>query len=175
MKSLRMIVRLLAVPLLPTHGALGEGDGRELRARLTGFQETPLTLASSARGQFLATISKDETSIDFQLSYQGFDTDVGAAHIHLGRPATSGGVTIFLCGGGGRPACPVRTEIVQGTITAANVIAIPAQDLAAGDLARVIMAIRAGATYANVHSVKHPGGEIRGQILTGHSSSPGGC
>jgi hypothetical protein len=173
MKSLRMIVLLLAVPLLPTHGAPRERDGRELRARLTGFQETPLTLVSSARGQFLATISEDETSIDFQLSYQGFDTDVGAAHIHLGRPATSGGVTIFLCGGGGRPACPVRTGIVQGTIRAANVIAIPAQDLAAGDLASVIMAIRAGATYANVHSVKHPGGEIRGQILTGRS--PGGC
>src|SRR5258708_7777431 len=152
MKSLRMIVLLLAVPLLPTHGALGEGDGRELRARLTGFQETPLTLASSARGQFLATISKDETSIDFQLSYQGFDTDVGAAHIHLGRPATSGGVTIFLCGGGGRPACPVRTGIVQGTITAANVLAIPTQDLAAGDLSSIIAAVREGATHANAQS-----------------------
>src|SRR5260370_929245 len=74
-----------------------------------------------------------------------------------GRPATSGGVTIFLCGGGGRPACPVRAGIVQGTITAANVLAIPTQDLAAGDLASIIAAIREGATYANVHSRKRPG------------------
>ena len=166
MKRLMMIILLLAVPPLPLHGAPRGRDGHELRARLTGFQETPLTLASSARGQFLATISEDETSIDFQLSYQGFGTDVGAAHIHLGRPATSGGVTIFLCGGGGRPACPVRAGIVQGTITAANVLAIPTQDLAAGDLASIIAAIREGATYANVHSRKRPGGEIRGQILT---------
>src|SRR5216684_373481 len=84
MKRLMMIILLLAVPPLPLHGAPRGRDGHELRARLTGFQETPLTLASSARGQFLATISEDETSIDFQLSYQGFGTDVGAAHIHLG-------------------------------------------------------------------------------------------
>lgn len=75
-------------------------------------------------------------------------------------------MTIFLCGGGGRPACPPRAGTVEGTITAANVLAIQAQDLAVGDLASIIAAIRDGATYANVHSSRRPGGEIRGQILT---------
>ena len=165
MKRLMMIMLLLAVPTQPLRGAPRERNGHELRARLTGFQEVP-TLVSSASGQFRATISDDETSIDFQLSYAGFDTDALVAHIHLGRPATIGGVTIFFCGGGGRPACPARGGTVAGTSTAANVLPIPTQDLAAGDLASIIAAIREGATYANVHSRKRPGGEIRGQILT---------
>jgi hypothetical protein len=57
---------------------------------------------------------------------------------------------------------------VTGRITAANVIAgaTAPQQLAAGDLAAVITAIRAGATYANVHTNLSPGGEIRGQIRT---------
>src|SRR5206468_4111430 len=37
-----------------------------------------------------------------------------------------------------------------------------------GDLADIIRAIRHGVTYANMHTTKYPGGEIRGQIL-GHS------
>jgi hypothetical protein len=40
------------------------------------------------------------------------------------------------------------------------------QQLAAGDLAAVITAIRAGAAYANVHTTLSTGGEIRGQIRT---------
>jgi hypothetical protein len=48
--------------------------------------------------------------------------------------------------------------------TAANVGAIPAQGLAAGDLPKLLEAIRAGATYANVHTRAHAGGEIRGLI-----------
>jgi hypothetical protein len=27
------------------------------------------------------------------------------AHIHVGQPDVNGGVTVFFCGGGGRPAC----------------------------------------------------------------------
>jgi hypothetical protein len=54
---------------------------------------------------------------------------------------------------------------VEGTITAANVIAIAAQGVAAGEFAEVVDAIRAGVTYANVHTFPiFTGGEIRGQI-----------
>ena len=55
----------------------------------------------------------------------------------------------------------------MGRFTAANVIAgsITSQQLVAGDLAAAIVAMRAGAAYANVHtSPLSPGGEIRGQI-----------
>jgi hypothetical protein len=43
-------------------------------------------------------------------------------------------------------------------------MAIPEQGVEAGDLAGVIRAIRSGVTYANVHTVNFPTGEIRGQL-----------
>ena len=36
----------------------------------------------------------------------------------------------------------------------------------AAEFAELVKAIRAGLTYANVHTSKFPGGEIRGQIKT---------
>jgi len=41
-----------------------------------------------------------------------------------------------------------------------------AQGIAAGEIAEIIRAMRAGVTYANVHTNKHPTGEIRGQLRT---------
>jgi hypothetical protein len=73
-------------------------------------------------------------------------------------------VAAFLCGGGGKPACPPAGGTITGTITAADVVAIPTQNLAAGDLASLMKAIRAGVAYVNVHTTNFPSGEIRGQI-----------
>jgi len=91
-----------------------------LAARLTNFQQTPLTLSTPARGTFRA-VFEDGPSIEFRLSYSGFTSNVAVAHIHIGAPATTGGVTVFLCGGDGRPVCPGRAGTVTGTITAANI------------------------------------------------------
>jgi hypothetical protein len=56
---------------------------------------------------------------------------------------------------------------VSGTITAANVLGIQGQRLTAGDFAKLLEAIKFGATYVNVHSRDLPGGEIRGQLKFG--------
>ena len=45
-----------------------------------------------------------------------------------------------------------------------NVIGPAAQGIAAGEFAELVRAIRAGATYVNVHTTVHPGGEIRKQL-----------
>lgn len=167
MKKLFINILLVAFCVFALSGdsrTRAEEEHTRFAAALTGYQETPLTLASPASGEFTATLSEDGQSVSFKLSYTGFQTDVLVAHIHLGAPATTGGVTVFFCGGGGRPACPSPSGTVTGTFTAENVLAIPAQGLAAGDLPKLLEAIGAGATYANVHSRAHLGGEIRGQI-----------
>ena len=79
---------------------------------------------------------------------------------------------VFLCtnlGNGpiGTQACPGPSSgTVAGTITAADVVSSASnQGIAAGELTEVLRAIRAGVTYANVHSNLFPGGEIRGQLV----------
>jgi hypothetical protein len=152
--------------LYPASGVWADdGDRDQFKARLQGFQETP-AISSTGRGEFTASIRGD--AIDWELSYEGLEgTPTTAAHVHLGQKAVAGGVSFFLCGGGGKPACTNTSGSFSGTATAADVIGPTAQGVAAGEIAEMIRAMRAGKTYANVHTGKHPGGEIRGQIRGG--------
>ena len=87
------------------------------------------------------------------------------SHIHFAQFNVAGGVMIFLCGGGGQPACPATTSgTIEGTITPANVTGPAAQGITAGDLASALKVIGDGEGYANLHTTAFPGGEIRGQI-----------
>ncbi len=75
---------------------------------------------------------------------------------------------MFLCtnlGNGpvGTQACP-PSGTVTGTIRPVDVIGPAGQGIAAGEFDELVAAIRAGATYANVHTDLRPGGEIRGQL-----------
>src|SRR3989449_10011613 len=97
-----------------------ENNNPQFSATLSGFNETPQTIFSSGTGTFTATLSDDGTSLTYTLSYTGL-IGAFAAHIHLGPPATSGGVAAFLCGGGGKPSCPASSGTVTGTITASDV------------------------------------------------------
>ena len=53
---------------------------------------------------------------------------------------------------------------VSRTATAADIIGPAGQGIEPGSFAELASALRAGAAYANVHSTKWPGGEIRAQI-----------
>lgn len=144
--------------------AMADRGGRQMKARLSGYDEVP-SVSSTGRGQFLARIADDGGALDYTLSYQNLEgTTTSAAHIHFGQPGVNGGVSAFLCGGGGKPACPPVSGSVSGTLVAADVVGPASQGIAAGELAELIAAMRQGATYANVHTDKHPSGEIRGQI-----------
>ena len=146
----------------------------QLRALLTGYEETPSAVSTTGRGEFVAVISDDGETIRYRETFSRLQGKVTQSHIHVGQLSIGGSVVIFLCQTdtnkdptGLAPQCP-QEGTVTGVITAANVIAgsQAPQQLAVGDLAAVVTAIRAGATYANVHTDLSPGGEIRGQIRT---------
>jgi hypothetical protein len=138
-----------------------------LSARLSGFQEVP-AISTPGGGNLQLWINDQRQQIQYRLSYADLEAPVGAAHIHLGQQDVNGGVAAFLCGGGGKPACPPAHTTLNGTITAADVTGPAAQGIDAGEIRELIRAIRAGKTYANVHTSKFPSGEIRGQIRDEH-------
>jgi hypothetical protein len=133
-------------------------------ASLNGFQENP-SIVTTGSGSLDLRIDDEQQVIAFELSYSGLEGGaVGAAHIHIGSRGTNGGVSAFFCGGSTKPApCP-PSGTVTGTITPADVIGPEAQGVEPGSFAELVTAIRAGHTYANVHTARWPGGEIRGQI-----------
>jgi hypothetical protein len=147
--------------------AFSKNDEREFRASLNGYNETP---SINTMGTGTLKLRLKSNSIEFELKYQNLSLPPNVAHIHFAQEHVAGAVVVFFCGGGGRPACPsnaTNSGTVTGTITADNVMAVPAQGIKANDLESVIRAIRAGATYANVHTPApngFPAGEIRGQI-----------
>ncbi len=161
------IVTMLSVVLTAPIAASAE----RIRATLTGYEEVPV-VSTDASGEFVGMINRGDQSIDYQLTYTGLQGAVTQAHIHVAQPSVNGSIVIWLCetatnpGPAGTPTCTPGSGIFTGTITAANVVAgaTASQQLAAGELAEVIAAMRAGAVYVNVHTNLSPGGEIRGQI-----------
>jgi hypothetical protein len=142
-----------------------KNKGSEFQATLIGYNEVP-SLNTPGHAKLALTVT--DTTITFKLDYADLTGPPAAAHIHVGQPGVNGGVSVFFCGGGGKPACPAANSgTVTGSIAAADVGAIPAQGFVAGDIASVIAALRAGFTYANMHTAAFPAGEIRGQILSG--------
>ena len=140
----------------------GNGHGKKsLTSELEGFQEVP-SISTKAHGEIKVRVNG--SSIKYELRYREFDSPVLFAHIHFAQEGVNGGVAAFLCGGDGKPDCPQGSGTVRGTITAENVKAIAAQGLAANDIEALIRALKAGYTYANVHSQDFGTGEIRGQI-----------
>lgn len=153
---------LLALVVIP---ARATGD-KQFTASLEGFSEVP-AISSTGVGEFIARLDKTGMMLDYELTYSGLEGVAQQAHIHLGQAGANGGVSAFLCGGSppdsDKPPCP-PSGTVTGTIDPADVIGPSSQGIAAGEFAEVVAALRASVVYANVHTDKHPGGEIRGQV-----------
>lgn len=173
---MRRLVMSIAVIALVSVCSVAFAQGfKKISEFLTGWEEVP-SVSTTGNGTFNARISNDESSIDWELSYSDLEGAVQQAHIHIGNKGVNGGISVFLCsnlgnGPAGTQPCPAPPATISGTIVAADVSPnIPAtqaarnQGLNTGEIDELIRAIRAGATYVNVHSTTWPGGEIRSQI-----------
>ena len=173
MRKLVLAVVLVAAALtfvLASTALADDDNGGTFRANLDGYQEvvggpgagSTGSVSTVASGRFTARLRNG--SLDFTLTYSNIEGGtVSAAHIHFAEEHVGGGVIVFLCGGP-RPPCPTPGGTVTGTITPADIIGPADQGIEPGSFSEFVRAMRAGATYANVHSTRWPEGEIRGQI-----------
>ena len=138
---------------------------KSFHATLTGYQETPSAISTMGFGDFRAKLVND-TTIHFVFRYSGLEGGNSLfAHVHFGAPGTSGGVSYFLCGGSTKPTpCPNGEGTVEGDITPADVVGPIGQGIEAGQFDEIVRAMRAGVAYANIHTTRWTGGEIRGAI-----------
>ena len=172
--SFLMFTVILGLAVVPASS--DGGKRRRFEANLKGIYEVGTgigAVSTVASGSFRATLSKDGTTISYRLRYSDLEADITQAHIHVGQFHTAGGISVWLCKTDALPGptpdltplCPgARSGDVEGTLTAANVVGPLGQGVDVGEFGELARLIRSGVTYANVHSSKFPGGEIRGQI-----------
>ena len=173
-RRLQLAALVAVMGLMGVVAAAVAGDGnRKVREHLTGYEEVAAppgvsTISTSGTGDFRARVSNDR--IEYKISYGALEGNVLQSHIHLGARAIQGGISAFLCtnlgnGPPGTPLCPgPHKGTVEGTIEPNEVVGPSGQGIDPGEYGELLRAIRAGATYANVHSSKYPSGEIRAQL-----------
>jgi hypothetical protein len=120
------------------------GSVATVRPILNRAQEIPKPKgAALASGRFTVTAVKTGSSavLTWRLTFSRLTGRAVAAHVHIGRRGVAGPVAVALCG-------PCRTGATgRATVSGAT-----------------LAALEAGRAYANVHTARNPGGEIRGQI-----------
>jgi len=150
-------------------------QAEEFHADLSGFGEVGVlggitgAISTTGHGTLDLHLDRQAQTLTFKLTFADMSAPVIMSHIHLGQSHTAGGVMVFFCSSVGTPpagtqACPGTGGTVTGTITAANILALPGQHLSAGDWNALVAALENSTTYVNVHTTAFPTGEIRGEI-----------
>jgi CHRD domain-containing protein len=180
----KFLLIALLVPAFCLALAAQDDTVNTFHARLRGLSEVP-PVATEGSGSFSATLSSDGTTLMYKETFSNLNAPILFSHIHFGLPREATGIMVFLCGPaagtpGGPPAgtpnppsCPGPTSgTVTGSVSAANVIGPNAQGITPGsDFAKVVQALRGGAAYVNLHTMRSPSGEIRGQVRPGEDAA----
>lgn len=133
-------------PAPTTEGGTKPAPGKTyvFRATMTARQEVPRAKAPArAAGSFRVTVIGEgrTRTLRWTLTFRNLSGKAVAAHIHAGKPGKAGGVLVPLCG----PCVSGRSGTVKIRSDVAD-------------------RLERGQAYANVHTARNPGGEIRGQL-----------
>jgi hypothetical protein len=128
-------------------------------ATMSSANETPASPHPNASATGSATYDVSGTTVTYSVTFSGLSGNASAGHIHVGISTEAGGVVVPF-------TVPAATSgTFTGSFTATDVRAgtTPNQTIVAGDFNSMLSAMRAGATYTNIHTASNPAGEIRGQ------------
>ena len=140
MMALTLVVCAAVGAYAALAGATSTRNDR-FRASLNRGAEVPNPKSVSvlASGTFTATLSGSKLS--WKLTFKRLTGNATAAHIHLGKKGKAGAVIVPLCG-------PCKSGVTGAAVVSKSIV----NEMKAGD------------AYVNVHTIKNPAGEIRGQI-----------
>jgi hypothetical protein len=167
-----MKLKTLGLVVLASAALLAQiGQGRlRVAALLSGVDEVP-TILTGATGQLTGDINERERTITLEVRFENLSGAPTQAHIHFAQKAVNGPVMLWLCGSesipgpSGTPRCPTsESGVILRALTATEVAAVAAQGVPAGGIIEAIRAIATGSSYVNLHTVRYPGGELRGQV-----------
>jgi len=135
----------------------------EFQATLAGANEAPTPVAAPGSGTAIFAVSLD-TFLAFRLNVATIDSPT-VAHIHEGAAGVPGAIIVTLYTGPTRGAA-YTGALGQNQLKPSQLTQLPvtygATPRARFDSLLVLM--RNGGVYVNVHSRSNPGGHMRGQV-----------
>ncbi|HEU4995583.1 MAG TPA: CHRD domain-containing protein [Gemmatimonadaceae bacterium] len=139
----------------------------EFTTALAGANEKPNAVTTTAAGTTNLTIV-DTNTIRVQTLVSAIDS-VTVAHIHAGDPSIAGPIMVFLVGPFSATQLVARgpggTSTLNGVLSHVDIVRGITNFSGLFTFDSLMTRIKAGTAYANVHTRKNPGGEIRGQLL----------
>jgi hypothetical protein len=154
MKTLKQILVVLFAAILTTSLALAASA--TFKAELIGKEVVP-AVETKTTGEAGFKLSMDGKELTYWLTITDIE-DVTAAHIHAGKMGIEGPPVAGLYAGPKKGM--YSGDLAKGTITDKELFG----PLAGKTVSDLVTMIRNGEAYVNVHTIKHPGGEVRGQI-----------
>lgn len=131
-------------------------EGKKFTAEMKGIG------GSAASGMATFELSKDGTVLHYKVTVSNIE-DANMSHIHIAPEGKEGPPAAWLYPSAPPPMLKegkFTGTLAEGDIKAENLIG----DFKGKPLSALIDVLKAGGAYANVHTKKMPGGEVRGQI-----------
>lgn len=153
MRKLLLIIFILIIGL----ATAGIASQKSFKAVLSGNEEAP-AVKTMAKGEATFTLSDDGKELMYKVMVSDIE-NVSAAHIHGGKMGKNG-PALALVDIKGKKVGKFSGTLAEGKITS-NELLGPLKGKSVNDL---VKEIEAGDTYLNVHTDKHPDGELRAQI-----------
>ncbi len=116
---------------------------------ITGNQEVP-PVSTGAIGTGTASLNAAETQLTFNFTFSELSTSLTAAHFHMANAGINGSI--------------VRT--LTGDITGGTGSGVWRSTDSEPLTPALVSALKSNGIYINIHTTTHPGGEIRGQLIS---------